>query len=154
MRYTVAIIGAVTLVAVASMATAQTRPARAGKGQGAGGWDASSPYGRMYNPTTVENLSGEVVKVERITPMRGMSAGIHLVLKCGAVEISVHLGPAWYIERQQVKLAPGDMIQVKGSRVTFAGKPAIIAAEIRKGDEVLKLRNDAGIPAWSGGRRG
>jgi hypothetical protein len=37
--------------------------------------------------------------------------------------------------------------------VTFEGKPAIIAAEIKKGDETLRLRDDAGVPAWSGWRR-
>jgi hypothetical protein len=44
-------------------------------------------------------------------------------------------------------------IEVKGSRVTFEGKPALIAAEVRKGDEVLKLRDEAGMPLWSGWRR-
>ncbi len=154
MRRIIAIIGAVMLVGLASGATAQPGPDRGARWQGSGGWGMGSPYGRMYDATTVESVSGEVVRIERITPMRGMSHGIHLVLKNGAEEVSVHLGPAWYIERQDVKLIPGDRIEVKGSRVTFAGKPAIIAAEIRKGDEVLKLRNDAGVPAWSGWRRG
>ena len=42
---------------------------------------------------------------------------------------------------------------MKGARTTFAGKPAIIAAEVKKGDEVLKLRDDSGFPVWSGWRR-
>jgi len=42
---------------------------------------------------------------------------------------------------------------VKGSRFTLGGKPAIIAAEVKKGDEVLKLRDDAGFPMWIGWRR-
>lgn len=37
----------------------------------------------------------------------------------------------------------------QGSRVTFQGKPAVIAAEVKKGDEVLKLRDETGLPAWS-----
>ena len=86
--------------------------------------------------------------------MRGMTAGVHVLLKTDAGEIPVHLGPAWYVERQDVKLEPGDTIQVKGARVTFQGKPAIIAAEVKKGDETLRLRNDAGVPVWSGWRRG
>jgi hypothetical protein len=44
-------------------------------------------------------------------------------------------------------------VEVKGSRVTFEGKPAIIAAEVKKGDEVLKLRDENGFPMWSGWRR-
>ncbi|MEJ2365960.1 MAG: DNA-binding protein, partial [Deltaproteobacteria bacterium] len=57
------------------------------------------------------------------------------------------------IENQEVKIAPGDEIEVKGSRVTFDGKPAIIAAEVKKGNEVLVLRDASGFPLWSGWRR-
>jgi hypothetical protein len=46
-----------------------------------------------------------------------------------------------------------DKIEVKGSRITFGGRPAMIAAEMKKGDEVLKLRDDSGFPVWSGWRR-
>jgi hypothetical protein len=67
--------------------------------------------------------------------------------------MSVHLGPAFYLENQDVKIEPKDKVEVKGSRVTFGGKPAIIAAEVKKGDEVLKLRDENGFPMWSGWRR-
>lgn len=40
-----------------------------------------------------------------------------------------------------------------GSRISFEGNPAIIAAEVKKGDEVLKLRDEKGVPFWSGWRR-
>jgi hypothetical protein len=36
--------------------------------------------------------------------------------------------------------------------VTVDGKPAIVAAQIKKGNEVLKLRDDNGVPVWSRGR--
>jgi hypothetical protein len=77
----------------------------------------------------------------------------YVMLKTDEETIPVHLGPAWYVERQDTKIAPKDHIEVKGSRITFEGKPAIIAAEIKKGDETLVLRDDAGIPAWAGWRR-
>jgi len=38
-------------------------------------------------------------------------------------------------------------------RVAFDGKPAIIAAEVKKGDSTLVLRDSAGIPPWAGWRR-
>jgi hypothetical protein len=107
----------------------------------------------MYNPKTVETLSGEVVSVDRITPEKGMAYGVHLMLKTEKETVSVHLGPQWYIERQDTEIKTKDSIQVKGSRITFEGKPAIIAAEVKKGDEVLKLRDEKGVPYWSGWRR-
>jgi hypothetical protein len=121
--------------------------------KGGGGWGAGSPYGKMYNPQTVETIGGEVVSVDQITPAKGMSYGVHLVVKTEKETISVHLGPGWYIENQDVKIAPKDRITVKGSRIMFEGKPAIIAAEVKKDDEVLTLRDASGFPAWSGWRR-
>jgi hypothetical protein len=88
-----------------------------------------------------------------VTPMNGMSAGVHLLLKTDKETIPVHLGPEWYISNQELKLEPKDKVEVKGSRVMFNGKPAIIASEVVKGEQVLKLRDDNGIPLWSGWRR-
>jgi hypothetical protein len=33
------------------------------------------------------------------------------------------------------------------------GKPALIAAEVKKGDALLRLRDESGIPAWAGWRK-
>jgi hypothetical protein len=121
--------------------------------RGSGGWGMGSQYQRMYNPATVETIEGTVESVDKITPMKGMYYGVHLLLKTDKEIVSVHLGPGWYIERLDTKIEKGDKIEVKGSRVTFAGKPAIIAAEVKKGDNVLKLRDENGIPVWAGWRR-
>jgi hypothetical protein len=86
--------------------------------------------------------------------MKGMGRGVHLLVKTDHGTVDVHLGPAWYVQNQDVKLAAKDRVEVKGSRVTLDGKSALIAAEVRKGDEVLVLRDDAGVPRWVGWRRG
>jgi hypothetical protein len=123
------------------------------KWRGGGGWGMGSAYGRMYDAKTVVTISGVVERIEKITPMRGMSHGVHLVLKTETGVFDVHLGPGWYIENQDVKIMPGDKVEVTGSKITFRSKPAIIAAEVRKGDEVLRLRDPNGIPVWAGWRR-
>ena len=46
--------------------------------------------------------------------------------------------------------ALGDNIEVKGSKITFDGAPVIIAAEVKKGDAILKFRDENGFPAWAG----
>jgi hypothetical protein len=121
--------------------------------RGSGGWGPGTPYNKMYDPKTVETINGEVISVDRITPMKGMSGGVHMNVKTDKETISVQLGPSWYLENQDVKIAAKDKVEVKGARATFAGKPAIIAAEVKKGDEVLKLRDDSGYPVWAGWRR-
>jgi hypothetical protein len=144
------------MLAMFVAALSSLEPASAQHGphwRGGGGWGPGGAYGRMYDPKTVETISGEVVTVDLQAPMKGMGSGVHLQLKTSKETIVVHLGPAWYIENQDTKIEVKDKIEVKGSRVTFDGKPAIIAAEVRKGDEVLKLRDENGIPYWAGWRR-
>ena len=86
------------------------------KWRGSGGWGPGSPYGRMYDAKTVDKVTGEVAKVDTITPMRGMSGGVHVALKSEQGEVSVHLGPQWYLENQDVKIEPGDRVEITGSR--------------------------------------
>lgn len=115
---------------------------------------ARSKVGRAYDPKTVETVKGEVVSVEKIPSLGGKGYGVHLTVKTEKETLSVELGPGWYVEKQSVRLEVKDNLEIKGSRVTSQGKPAIIAAVIKKGDQILKLRDENGIPAWSGsGRR-
>jgi len=144
-------IGVVALLLLTADSFAQMGPGM--MWQGSGGWGPGSPYNRMYDPKTVETVSGEVVSVSQITPNKGMGAGVHMTLNAGKETISVHLGPSWYLENQDVKIEAKDKVEVKGSKITFGGTPAIIAMEVKKGDEVLKLRDDAGFPFWAGWHR-
>jgi hypothetical protein len=116
---------------------------------------AQGGRGRNYDPATVETLSGEIVELQHAEAQKGKGQGVHLLLRTdSAGTLTVHLGPASYVERQSVKLAPKDHVEVKGSRVTMDGKPVIVAAEVKKGDATLVLRNAQGVPAWSGGGGG
>ena len=127
---------------------------RGNKGQGKNiGWNTGSQYNRLYDKTTVETISGEVTAVETFIPSKGMSGGIHVILKNEKETISIHLGPSWYLDKKEIKIAVGDKISIKGSRITFEGKPTIIASLVSKGDDVLKLRDDNGYPLWSGSKR-
>ena len=142
------------VVAVSMLLVTAAALAQPWKGwRGSGGWGMGSQYNRMYNPATVETVSGTVESVDKVTPVKGMYYGIHLMVKTDKETISVDLGPGWYIERLDTRIEKGDKVEVKGSRVTIAGKPAIIAAEVKKGDNTLVLRDSAGIPAWAGWRR-
>jgi len=43
--------------------------------RGSGRWGMGSSYQRMYNPATVETVSGVIESVDKITPMEGMHSG-------------------------------------------------------------------------------
>jgi hypothetical protein len=115
-----------------------------------GGWGSGSQYSRLYDPQTLETISGKIVSIERMTPMQRMSHGIRLMVKTAKETISVHLGPEWYVTNQDIQLQPNERVKIKGSRIIFNDKPAIIAAEVKKGDKILTLRDSDGLPLWSG----
>jgi len=143
------------VIAIASiMALTLTSAALAQRGQGViGSGGGGRMGGRMYNPQTVETVSGEVVSVDTFSG-RGRYQGVHLTLKTAQETIAVHLGPKWYLDQQKMTFAPKDTVEVTGSRVTMGGKPVIIAAEVKKDGQSLKLRDASGIPVWAGqGRR-
>ena len=119
----------------------------------------------MYDASTVETIKGEVVSVdsvkmsESMMKMMGMGKrmgvmgtpyGIHISVKTDKETIPVHLGPAWFVSKQDSKIVVGNKIEVHGSRITYEEKPALCADKITKGTEVLKLRNEDGTPLWSG----
>ena len=143
------------IVILAFFVTGEAFAQRGGGWRGNGGWGPGSNYSRIYDPSSVETLAGKVATVERFSPAKGRSSyGIHLMVVTDGEEISVHLGPGWHIESQDVSFEVGDAIEVTGSRIIYNGSPAIVAAEIRKGGETLTLRDAAGYPVWSRGGRG
>ena len=123
--------------------------------RGSGGWGSNTNYNRLYNTATVIEIKGNIEKVEKIIPEKGMSTGIHLTMKTAKNELlSVHLGPNWFLDNQDVHFIVGDAITVNGSKVSYENKPAIIAKTIEKGDYILELRDDKGFPKWNGWRQG
>ncbi len=115
---------------------------------------SSATAQRNYNPNSVETIQRKVLSVEKTTPAKNRGYGVHLMLQADKETIPVHLGPASYIDKQTPRIETNDTITVIGSRVTVDGKPAIVAAQVKKGNEVLKLRDDNGVPVWSRGSRG
>jgi hypothetical protein len=124
------------IAALAAPGTAPAQPGRAATAQ------------RGFDPATVTTIEGEIKEIQRI-PRGQAHEGVHLVLSTAAENLDVHLGPDSYVDGQSLKLAKGDRVEVRGSRVTVDGKAAIIAQEIRRGDERLVLRDASGVPAWS-----
>jgi len=81
----------------------------------------------MYNPNTVKTIKATVKLVNQFTPQKGMKVGIHLVMQTGEDQLEVHLGPAWFIENQELKIHSGDDLIITGSMVTFQEKEVLIA---------------------------
>jgi hypothetical protein len=105
--------------------------------------------GGNYNPATETTLTGTVDSVSTLpSPGRG-GGGLHFILAVPTGPIEVHVGPASFVSSKNVTFAKGDALTVIGSKVMMAGQEVVIAREIKKGEEVLTLRDPKGFPLWS-----
>jgi hypothetical protein len=98
---------------------------------------------------------GKVVQVLTETLEETMHPGMALVMETKTqARVHVHLGPVWYLERQDFELKPGDEIRVKGMcEQEKDQRLRVIAYELTKGDYVLHLRDSQGRPNWEAWRK-
>ena len=118
------------------------------KFRGSDGWGTGSRYDQVFNNYNLQTVYGKINQIDTITPFNDMSYGIQITVTTNAGDLPVHLGPAWFLLHQDMKLSIGDQVEVKGSKVAFNGKPAVMAVELRIKDRILYLRDNDGIPYW------
>ena len=126
-------------------AYAWAQPAGPGAGKG---MMSRGGMGLQYDPNNLETVKGEVTQVQK-SP--GRSQGVHLEVKTGKETLIVILGPSSFLEQQKMAFASGDKVEITGSRIKHPQKAIILAGEVKKGDQVVKLRDEKGLPLW---RRG
>lgn len=116
-----------------------------------GGWEEGGTYNQLYNAAELDRIKGKVVKVTKVTPMKGMSPGIALIMDDGdGEEIMVHVGPKWFLG-DSIGIKKGEKLKVRGSWAEIDGKDIFMASKIKKGDYFsLKVRlTKNGKPFWA-----
>lgn len=106
--------------------------------------------GGHYNTATEVTFSGTVDEVKTIPASGTGPGGLHLMVRSDAGAQEVHVGPIAYVTSKHFEFAKGDAITVTGSKVQMGGQDVVIAREIKKGDQVLMLRDAKGFPLWAG----
>lgn len=141
------------LLVCGAMAGSAAAAPREVEWRGSGGWGGGHPYALAFNRTAAVRVSGEVVRLERVTPLPGMADGYALLVKTRDESLQVDLGPAWYLERQDFSLEARDTVTVNGARVRVGGRNVIMATSVAKRDKLLLLRETDGLPLWSSWRQ-
>lgn len=114
---------------------------------GAAGWRAGSEYNKFYTGESV-SVSGTVAGMGHTPPMKGMSDAATLKIRTADGDKTVHLGPTWFVNRQEVRLNSGDQVTVKGCKATVQGEEVILASEVQTSSGTLHLRDGQGRPEW------
>ena len=105
-----------------------------------------------YDRNTVVKISGPVA-----VPPRPLAGGLIAVdLNLPGEQIVVVLGPAWYLQDDNLDWKIGDQVTVRGSLAQGKdGRAYLLSQQITTpGGTTIELRGQNGRPSWSGGFRG
>lgn len=130
-------------------------PAWSGRGQGFRPCPYAPYVCQMKGICKPFDAQGKVVQVLTETLEKGMYPGMAIILDTkDHGQVLVHLGPVWYLERQEFELNPGDAVRVKGMCGEVKdGKLQVTAYELAQGNHVLLLRDSQGRPNWEAWRK-
>jgi hypothetical protein len=99
----------------------------------------------LYNPANEVVVRGAVQEIQEFAcPVGEGEMGTHLMLKTGDGVVQVHLAPSRIMRSQNLTFAPGDQIEVVGSKFRFQGQDGLIAREIIRGNESYIFRDSQG----------
>jgi hypothetical protein len=105
-----------------------------------------------YDRNTVVRISGPVA-----VPPRPLAGGlIAFDLNLPGEQMVVVLGPAWYLQDDNLDWKIGDRVTVRGSLAQGKdGRTYLLTQRISTPDgATIELRGENGSPSWSGGLRG
>lgn len=98
----------------------------------------------MYDPSQLETIHGRVLKIERVGP----GQGTWLQVKTEQETLTVHLGPAWYLNQQKVAIAPNETIEVTGVRNIGGNDITLMASKFKYTGQTIELYDKQGFPSW------
>jgi hypothetical protein len=111
-----------------------------------GGARAQAAY---YDPDAVVTVQGRVIAVQSGSAGPGAEPDLYLQVQTDRFVIDVLLGPAMWVARHGHGFGVGDRVTVTGAQTSVAGRPGIIAAELRgRGGRRTTFRDRRGAPRW------
>jgi sporulation protein YlmC with PRC-barrel domain len=119
------------------------------------GTGRGEPSKKIFDSKTIKTISGQVIKVDQV-PEPGSGMEMRLTVFTDKKEVlPVYLGPAFYIvgseEANHFKI--GDEVTVTGSQVKVHGELFMLATTVKRGNEILRLRDKDGTPEWFGWKK-
>jgi hypothetical protein len=119
---------------------------------------------RQFDPRQIQSFSGTITRVQRRAQVSGLSGeeqpvAVELRLQRGQLRgeptspqgqtITAYLAPQQYINEKGMQLHENQQIQLRGSQGTINGETAIIAANVSKNGQSVRLRDEqSGRPLW------
>lgn len=112
-------------------------------------WGLAGQPDSIFNQESIGRYQGQVLSVQEVTAAKNVIDGVYILLKTTEGNISVRLGPSWYLRRQKFEVEPYDRVEILGSKVvTLKDRPAVIATKAKVGSSTIALRDTKGKAVW------
>ena len=99
----------------------------------------------LYNPVNEVAVRGIVREVQEFDcPVSEGELSSHLMVKTEDGVLQVHLAPVRIMVSQKLSFAPGDQIEVVGSKLKLNGQNGVIARVVTRGNESFTFRDRQG----------
>ena len=105
-------------------------------------------YMVLFDASNMATIEGTIVRIHQVPSPKVWLTSVHALVRTKHGDLSVNLGPSWFLDNQELHLAVDDRISVTGSRVKANGVESLVAVEVRRNDEALQLRATDGTPVW------
>jgi hypothetical protein len=111
---------------------------------------AAAQAAPKYDPSTEVTIQGKVLSIhDRECPISG-TLGAHFMLEALNGKVyEVHLAPAKFTQMFDMVFTPGEKAEVTGNTLVFQGKDAIVARQVKHGNETVTFRDKKGNPSWN-----
>jgi DNA/RNA endonuclease YhcR with UshA esterase domain len=84
---------------------------------------------------------------DRPCPISG-EISFHFILQIGNQTYEVHVAPIRFAKIYKSSFHKGDAVEIIGVETQFRGADAILAREIKHGEDTLLFRDENGKPMW------
>jgi DNA/RNA endonuclease YhcR with UshA esterase domain len=112
-------------------------------------WAAPQAAAPKYDSSKESTFKGTITEVkDRECPVsHGM--GSHFMLKLAdGKTYEVHVAKTSFVKDLELVFKVGDEVEVTGVKLTFQDADAILAREIKLGNDLFTFRDKSGKPVW------
>ncbi|MCA9246923.1 MAG: hypothetical protein KDA42_07395 [Planctomycetales bacterium] len=102
----------------------------------------------LYDASRVITVRGPITAFWHF-PLGDRRTGVIVRLHVGGEFAHVYIGTKEFLDRNNLELSINDYVTVTGNKALLRFRGLVVVADsIKKGDQLLRLRNDAGRPLW------
>lgn len=106
---------------------------------------ANAPPESAQAPAT---LDGEILGVDKRSPDAHLAQSVVLRVRTESGQVDMLLAPSWVLDEKGLTFAPKERVQVRGKRRVKAGQSVFEVQTLKRGADVVELRDEAGKPLW------